>query len=509
MAIQLGLRANWRQFSLLVLVNAFVGGMVGLERSILPQLAEQEFHLVARSAILSFIVVFGLTKAVANYYAGAWAGRVGRKNLLLIGWVFGLPVPLLLLWAPSWGWVIAANVLLGLNQGLAWSSTVVMKMDLVGPRQRGLAMGLNESAGYLAVGATAFASGWLATEYGLRPYPFYLGLGLAGLGLLSSLLVRDTRAHVALEVAQTPAGPAGPALSFWDVTWRHPNLGSVTQAGLVNNLNDGMVWGLLPLLLAGKGFTLTQIGTVAAVYPGVWGLGQLLTGPLADRLCKKDLLFWGMLLQGAVLLAMLFTDTYPAFLGLAALLGAGTALVYPTFLAAVGEYAPAPQRARSVGIFRFWRDAGYAIGALLTGVLADAFGLSAALAAIGGLTVISALVVRSRMYCPPDASGDPGTAPACPRPAPGFPLAGRELRFSFRSCLALAGREKSTSMPSTWRLKSSMTFRVRKRRPSVSASLVKSSDQQPLGPAGTCSGCLSRSGNRRFFRRLPSCRPRA
>ena len=416
MAPQLGLRENWRQFSLLVLVNAFVGGMVGLERSILPRLAEQEFHLVARSAILSFIVVFGLTKAVANYYAGAWANRIGRKNLLVIGWVFGLPVPLLLLWAPSWGWVIAANVLLGLNQGQAWSSTVVMKIDLVGPKQRGLAMGLNESAGYLAVAATAFASGWLATEYGLRPYPFYLGIALAVLGLLSSLLVRDTRAHVALEAAEAPVTPAGPPLSFWDVSWRHPNLGSVTQAGLVNNLNDGMVWGLLPLLLASKGFTLTQIGTVAAVYPAVWGLGQLVTGPLADRLCKKDLLFWGMLLQGAVLLAMLFTDDYPVFLLLAGLLGAGTALVYPTFLAAVAEYAPLAQRAHSVGIFRFWRDAGYAIGALLTGVLADAFGLGAALAAVGGLTVLSALVVRYRMYCLPDTSTDMAAAPGC---APG------------------------------------------------------------------------------------------
>ncbi|WP_348533140.1 MFS transporter [Hymenobacter sp. 5317J-9] len=382
MTPQLGLRANWRQFSLLVLINAFVGGMVGLERSILPRLAEQEFHVVARSAILSFIVVFGLTRAVANYYAGAWATKLGRRNLLLIGWLFGLPVPLLLLWAPSWGWVIAANVLLGLNQGVAWSSTVVMKIDLVGPRQRGLAMGLNESAGYLAVAATAFASGWLATEYGLRPYPFYLGIGLAGLGLLGSLLVRDTRHHVALEAAQAPATPASPPLSFWDVTWRHPNLGAVTQAGLVNNLNDGLVWGLLPLLLASKGFSLTQIGTVAAVYPAVWGLGQLVTGPLADKLCKKDLLFWGMLLQGAVLLAMLFTSTYPAFVLLAALLGAGTALVYPTFLAAVAEYSPLTQRAHSVGIFRFWRDAGYAFGALLTGVLADAFGLGAALAAI-------------------------------------------------------------------------------------------------------------------------------
>ncbi len=439
MTTQLGLRANWPQFTLLVLINAFVGGMVGLERSILPQLAEQEFHLVARSAILSFIVVFGLTKAVANYYAGAWAGRVGRKRLLLFGWLFGLPVPLLLLWAPSWGWVIAANVLLGLNQGLAWSSTVVMKMDLVAPRQRGLAMGLNESAGYLAVGATAFASGWLATEYGLRPYPFYLGLALAVLGLLGSLLVRDTRAHVALEAAQAPAGPTGPPLSFWDVTWRHPNLGSITQAGLINNLNDGMVWGLLPLLLAGKGFTLTQIGTVAAVYPTVWGLGQLLTGPLADRLCKKDLLFWGMLLQGAVLLALLFTYSYPGFLALAALLGAGTALVYPTFLAAVGEYAPAPQRARSVGIFRFWRDAGYAIGALLTGLLADAFGLGAALAAIGGLTIFSAFVVRSRMYCLPDATADPAAAPGCPRPVQGLPPAGPVLRYSFRPRFAFVG----------------------------------------------------------------------
>ncbi|MCC3158621.1 MFS transporter [Hymenobacter sp. 15J16-1T3B] len=411
MTPRLGLRANWRQFGLLVVVNAFVGGMVGLERTILPRLAEQEFHLAARSAILSFIVVFGLTKAAANYYAGAWAGRVGRRNVLLLGWLLGLPVPLLLLWAPSWGWVIAANVLLGLNQGLAWSSTVVMKIDLVGPKQRGLAMGLNESAGYLAVAATAFGSGWLATEYGLRPTPFYLGLGLAIMGLLSSFFVRDTRHHVALEAAQMPTESAGGTrLTLWDVTWRRPNLGAVTQAGLVNNLNDGMVWGLLPLLLAGKGFSLTQIGTVAAVYPAVWGLGQLVTGPLADHVCKKHLLFGGMLLQGAVLLAMLGAASYPAFLGLAALLGAGTALVYPTFLAAIAEDAPATQRARSVGIFRLWRDAGYAVGALLTGVLADALGLEAAVAAIGGLTLLSALIIQQRMYCVSTVESSDGTA---------------------------------------------------------------------------------------------------
>ena len=436
MAPRLGLRENWSQFTLLVLVNAFVGGMVGLERTILPQLAEQEFHLVARSAILSFIVVFGLTKAAANYYAGAWAQRVGRKNLLLLGWAFGLPVPLLLLWAPSWGWVMVANGLLGLNQGLAWSSTVVMKIDLVGPRQRGLAMGLNESAGYLAVAATAFASGWLATRYGLRPYPFYLGIGLAVLGLLSSLAVRDTGPHAALEAAQAPAGPVGRPLSFWDVSWRHPNLGSVTQAGLVNNLNDGMVWGLLPLLLATKGFTLTQIGIVAAVYPAVWGLGQLVTGPLADRLCKKDLLFAGMLLQGAVLLAMLFTASYEGFVLLAALLGAGTALVYPTFLAAIAEYAPLAQRAPSVGIFRLWRDAGYAVGAVLTGVLADTLGLASALATVGGLTVLSALVIRWRMYCPlpaaPAASPGQRAAIAAPSFLPALPSLGPNNGITIR-----------------------------------------------------------------------------
>ncbi|GAC1376558.1 MAG: MFS transporter [Hymenobacter sp.] len=431
MDLQLGLRENWRQFSLLVLINAFVGGMVGLERTILPRLAEQEFHLVARTAILAFIVVFGLTKAAANYYAGAWANRLGRRNLLVLGWLCGLPVPVLLLWAPAWGWVIFANVLLGLNQGLAWSSTVVMKMDLVGPRQRGLAMGLNESAGYLAVAAAALASGWLATEYGLRPYPFYLGIALAVLGLLGSLLVRDTRAHVALEVAQAPAVPAGPSLSFWDVTWRHPNLGSVTQAGLVNNLNDGMMWGLLPLLLAGKGFSLTQIGTVAATYPAVWGLGQLLTGPLADRLCKKHLLFGGMLLQGAVLLAMLGAEAYATFLLLAALLGAGTALVYPTFLAAVAEYAPAAQRVHSVGIFRLWRDAGYAVGALLTGGLADAFGLSVALAAIGGITVLSALLIQRRMYCPPAPGAAATPARHCEPIAPGRHTSGGAQRLVF------------------------------------------------------------------------------
>lgn len=370
--------------------------MVGLERTILPELAEQEFGLAAKTAILSFIVVFGITKAIANYYTGALANRFGRKNLLLAGWLLALPIPLLLIYAPNWQWIIFANALLGVHQGLCWSSTVVMKIDLVGEKDRGLAMGLNEASGYLAVGAVAFATGWVAAEYGLRPWPFYIGLALAVAGLLSTwLFVKDTRHHVAVETRQSSTGKLKNI--FRETTWTNPNLGSITQAGLVNNLNDGMVWGLLPMLLAAKNFSLEQIGVVASVYPAVWGLGQLITGKLADIFPKKKMLFWGMLLQAVALFLFVPASSYTAYILLSGLLGLGTAIVYPTFLAAIADYTHPQQRAKSIGVFRLWRDLGYAIGALLTGIIADAFGLLVPVIVIGALTLVSALVIGVRM----------------------------------------------------------------------------------------------------------------
>lgn len=394
--IELGLKENWKQFTLLVIINAFVGGMVGLERSILPQIAEQEFHIAAKTAILSFIIVFGIVKAITNYFAGVFANKVGRKNLLTIGWLFAVPVPFILMFAPSWDWIVAANILLGINQGLAWSSTVVMKIDLVGEKQRGFAMGLNEFAGYLAVALVAFLTGYIAAEYGLRPYPFYLGIGLSLLGLAGSIfLVKDTRKHVEAENSFSNV----PKLKnpFWETTWKHPNLGSVTQAGLINNLNDGMAWGIFPILLANKGFNLEQIGIVTAVYPAVWGFGQLFTGKMADVFNKKHLLFIGMLLQGIALGLFLFAGSMTNYVALSAVLGWGTAMVYPTFLATVAENTHPQDRAKSIGIFRLWRDLGYAIGAIITGLIADSYGIDISILAIGGLTVLSAVVIVVRM----------------------------------------------------------------------------------------------------------------
>ena len=398
MPVQLGLKENWKQFTLLVIVNAFVGGMVGMERTILPQIAEQEFGIAARTAILSFIVVFGIVKAVTNYYTGAMANRFGRRQLLIAGWVVGLPIPFMLMYAPSWNWIIAANVLLGINQGLTWSSTVVMKIDLVGEKQRGLAMGLNEFAGYIAVAIVAFLTGWIAGTYGIRPYPFYTGIVLVILGLLFSvLLIKDTQHHVEMETT-TNAIPRLKSI-FWDTTWKHNVLGSVTQAGLVNNLNDGMAWGIFPLLLATKGFSLMEIGTVTAIYPAVWGLGQILTGPMADRFCKRNVLYSGMLLQAFALLGLIWADTMWQFIVLSVILGWGTALVYPTFLATVAENTHPLDRAKSIGIFRLWRDLGYAIGAVLTGVLADLFNLEIAILAIALLTFLSAGILFFRIHC--------------------------------------------------------------------------------------------------------------
>ncbi|RZS95853.1 MFS transporter [Cecembia calidifontis] len=394
--VRLGLKENWQQFTLLVIINAFVGGMVGLERSILPQIAEVEFAIAAKTAILSFIVVFGIVKALTNYFAGALANKIGRKNLLVIGWLFGLPVPFILMFAPAWDWIVAANVLLGINQGLAWSSTVVMKIDLVGEKDRGFAMGLNEFAGYLAVAAVAFLTGFIAAEFGLRPYPFLLGIALAIGGLLGSLfLIKDTRKHVAAENSISDV----PRLShiFWETTWKHKNLGSVTQAGLVNNLNDGMAWGIFPILLAGKGFSLEQIGIITAIYPAVWGLGQLFTGKMADIYNKKHLLFLGMFLQGIALFFFFFAQNMAHYVILSAILGWGTAMVYPTFLATAAENTHPQDRAKSIGVFRLWRDLGYAIGAILTGIIADALGIEASIFTIAGITLISALVIAVRM----------------------------------------------------------------------------------------------------------------
>ena len=403
MTVQLGLKENWRQFTLLVLINGFVGGMVGLERSILPRIADVEFHIAAKTAILSFIIVFGIVKAITNYYTGALSDKFGRKKLLVTGWIIAIPIPFILMFAPSWSWIIAANVLLGINQGLTWSSTVVMKIDLVGEKHRGFAMGLNEFAGYIAVAIIAFLTGWIASEYGLRPYPFYLGIGLIFMGLLGSVfLIRDTKLHVAKETVSNII----PRLKniFWETTWKNKNLGSVTQAGLINNLNDGMVWDIYPILLATKELSIGEIGIVTAIYPSVWGIGQLLTGRMADKICKKDMLYIGMFLQAIALIVLVWANSMLHFVILSSILGWGTAMVYPTFLATVAENTNPQDRAKSIGVFRLWRDLGYAIGAVLTGVIADLFSINAAILFIGLLTLVSAFIIQYRMKCRKDGS---------------------------------------------------------------------------------------------------------
>ena len=398
--VQLGLRANWQQFTLLVLVNAFVGAMVGLERTVVPLLAEAEFGLVSKSVMLSFLVSFGIVKALANLLAGRFSDRIGRKQILIAGWLVGLPVPLLLIWAPSWGWIVFANILLGINQGLCWSTTVIMKIDLVGAKQRGLAMGLNEFAGYLAVSGSALVTGYLAASYGLRPAPFYPGIAFALLGLFLSLFfVRETHAHVRHE-AKTNAAPAL-ALSFAQIllltSWRNRTLFAVSQAGMVNNLNDGVVWGLVPILLAGAGLPMTEVAVIAALYPGVWGVSQLVTGALSDRWGRKWLIASGMWVQAVGIGLFVIGQSYTTWLGGAVLLGVGTAMVYPTLLAAVSDVAHPEWRASAVGVYRLWRDGGYAVGALSAGLLADAFGLPIAIAAVGGLTLLSGVVTAAVM----------------------------------------------------------------------------------------------------------------
>jgi MFS family permease len=399
--VKLGLRENWKQFSLLVLVNSFVGSMVGMERVVLPLLAEREFGLVSRVAILSFIVSFGLTKAFANLFAGRMSDRIGRKPVLIFGWLFALPIPLLIFCAPSWKWIVFANILLGLNQGLCWSTTVIMKIDLVGPKNRGLAMGLNEAAGYVAVSLAALASGYLASTLGLRSAPLYIG-GVSALGglFLSAAFVRESLAHVHSESKVQATG--APERSFWRIfwltSWKDRALFSVSQAGMINNLNDGMAWGLFPLYFASRGLSLTQISVLGALYPAVWGFSQLGTGALSDRVGRKTLIASGMLLQGASIIALVLTEGFVSWAACAFLLGVGTAMVYPTLLAAIGDVAHPSWRASSVGVYRLWRDAGYALGALVAGVLADRFGMAWAISGIGALTLLSGTIVALVMY---------------------------------------------------------------------------------------------------------------
>ncbi|MEV6600075.1 MFS transporter [Actinoplanes sp. NPDC051346] len=403
--LRLGLRANLAQFSLLVAVNALVGGLLGQERTVLPLLAEREFHLTAYTAALTYILAFGATKAITNFFAGTWADCYGRKPVLLAGWLIGIPVPLMIIWAPSWGWIVAANVLLGVNQGLAWSTTVIMKIDLAGPSRRGLAMGLNEAAGYLAVAGTALATGWLAAEHGLRPAPFLLGLAYAGLGLgLSAFFVRETREHARAEAAahQPVDGAHHGELRTGQiaalVSYKEPALASASQAGMVNNLNDGLAWGLFPLMFATAGLSLTQIGVLAALYPAVWGLGQVAFGPASDRYGRKPFIVAGMLTQAAALAGFAAADSFAAWIAAAVLLGLGTAAVYPTLLAAVGDVAHPAWRARAVGVYRLWRDGGFAIGAILAGIVADLAGIRAAIWVVAGLTAASGLLAWVRMY---------------------------------------------------------------------------------------------------------------
>jgi MFS family permease len=400
----LGLRANWPQFSLLVIVNAFVGAMVGLERSVLPLLGEREFGLASTSAALSFIATFGVVKALTNLLAGRLGDRYGRKHVLVAGWLFALPVPLLVIFAPTWGWIIAANVLLGINQGLAWSTAVIMKIDLVGPKQRGLAMGLNEFAGYLAVALAALGAGAVASRYGLRPEPFYLGIGFAAVGLgLTVLFVRDTTAHARVDahaingVAATSSNPPAFGEVFARGTWRDPALSSASQAGLVNNLNDGLAWGLFPLFFAAAGLSLREIGVLAFIYPATWGVAQLGTGALSDRWGRKWLIASGMLLQAGALASMVIWRGFVPWLGAGIALGLGTAMVYPTLLAAIGDVAQPAWRGSAVGVYRLWRDLGYAVGALLAGALADAFGMGTAIGVVAALTAASGLAVAGRM----------------------------------------------------------------------------------------------------------------
>ncbi|MFV0458568.1 MAG: MFS transporter [Actinomycetales bacterium] len=405
-APQLGLRANAAQFTLLIAVNALVGGMVGQQQSVLPMLAERDFGLTGYTVIVTYVMVFGITKAAANYVAGTWADRYGRKPVLVAGWLVAIPVPLMLIWAPSWGWVVLANVLLGVNQGLTWSTTVIMKIDLVGPRRRGLAMGLNEAAGYAAVATTSLAAGYLAARYGLRPAPFLLGLSYTALGLgLSMLAVRETRGHARVEAAQLPRiadhrlpGTVSDREVFRLTSWHEKALSSASQAGLVNNLNFGLSWGLFPLLFATSGLPVSKIGMLFALYPAVWGVGQLFTGALSDRWGRKPLIGTGMFVQAGALAIIAAADSLVPWAAGTMLLGAGSALVYPTLLAVIADVAHPAWRGRAVGFYRVWRDLGYAVGALTGGIVADLWNLRAAVWVAAAISAVCAVVVVVRMY---------------------------------------------------------------------------------------------------------------
>jgi MFS family permease len=420
---RLGLRANLPQFTLLVAVNALVGGMIGQERTVLPLLADQVFALSAFTASMTFIVAFGVTKAATNLAAGALSDRYGRKPVLVAGWLIGLPVPLLLIWAPSWGWIIAANILLGVNQGLTWSTTIVMKIDLVGPARRGLAMGFNEAAGYLALAATALATGWLAAEYGLRPAPFLLGVAFAALGLgLSTVFVKETHQHARHEARTHPPrrgdqheGLTGRQI-FTLTSFREKALSAASQAGLVNNLNDGLAWGLYPILFATSGLGVARIGVLVALYPAVWSVGQMLTGALSDRWGRKWFIAAGMLLQAAGIAVVAATTGFTPWAVAAVLMGAGTAMVYPTLLAVIGDVAHPTWRARAVGAYRLWRDLGYAIGALIAGITADLLGMRAAIWVVAAITAASGVIVAVRMY-ETHSRGQPHQAMATARPS--------------------------------------------------------------------------------------------
>ncbi|PIF63273.1 MFS transporter [Flavobacterium sp. 11] len=394
--MKLGLKENWKQFTILVIVNAFVGGMIGMERTIIPKFAEIEFGIASKTAILSFITAFGITKAITNYFTGKLANRFGRKNLLLFGWALAIPIPFILIYAETWNWVIFANILLGISQGLTWSSTVVMKIDLVGEKDRGLAMGLNEFAGYFAVGLVAFLSGYIAQKYGITPYPFYLGIGISIIGFLLTLFfVKDTRVFVHQE--NTTNKTEKLENIFLETTFKNKTLSAVTQAGLVNNLNDGMIWGLLPIVLLSLNYDSENIGVITAIYPTVWGFGQLITGKMSDIYSKKKMLFWGMLVQGIAILFIPFSTEMYQLATISALLGFGTALVYPTFLSAIAQATNPTQRAESIGTFRLWRDLGYAIGAIISGITADLFGVNYAIILIGAITILSSVIIEVRM----------------------------------------------------------------------------------------------------------------
>lgn len=401
--IKLGLKENWRQFSVLVLINAFVGGMVGMERTIFPEFADIEYGIASKTAILSFITAFGITKALTNYFTGRLANKFGRKNLLLFGWFLAIPIPFILINATNWNWVVFANILLGASQGLSWSSTVVMKIDLVGEKERGLAMGLNEFAGYFSVGLVAFLSGYVANKYGITPYPFYIGIFISIAGFILTLLfVKDTRAFVHKEGITNNTEQLNNV--FLETTLKNKSLSSITQAGMVNNLNDGMIWGLLPIVLLSLNYNTQSIGVITAIYPTVWGVGQLFTGKMSDIYSKKAMLFWGMLLQGIAILFIPISKSFFILAAISTILGLGTALVYPTFLSAIAQATSPKQRAESIGTFRLWRDLGYAFGAIISGVTADLFGVEYAIFLIAGLTIISSFIIKFRMPEPVNRS---------------------------------------------------------------------------------------------------------